>query len=92
MRLRDDVAGEPASPVIVVALAAREIELALAPLPGRAPGFEERPDALVDRDLDGQAARLARQVGGHCEQFAALVGKRWCLLSDAARRRYTARA
>src|SRR5512132_1508036 len=51
MRLRDDAAGQPAAPVVVVAVAAGQVELALAPLPERAAGVEERLRARVGRDL-----------------------------------------
>ena len=80
MRLRDDVARELPSPVVVVALAAGEIELALPPIPDGAAGVEERLRPLVDGDGDRQAARLARDVGGQREKLSALVGERRRLL------------
>src|SRR5947208_13959352 len=60
MRLRNDVARELPSPVVVVALRAREVELALAPVERRAAGGEERPHPRGDRDVDRRAAALAR--------------------------------
>src|SRR5258706_11517163 len=72
MRLRNGAAGEAASPVVVVALRAREVELALAAVERRlAP-----PGALVPFDGDRHAARLACHVGGEREQLPALVGER----------------
>ena len=71
MRLRDGGAGELLAPVVVMALAACEIELALPALEERAPCF--RP--FVPTRLDRHAARLARDVGGEREQLAALVGE-----------------
>ena len=50
------VAGEPSVPIVVVALRAGEIELALAAVNIVAAGVEERPGALVDRDVDRHAA------------------------------------
>src|SRR5262249_16428310 len=83
--LRYDVAREPSPPVIVVALAAGEIEPALAAIEDRAAGLEKRLRAAVDPDLDWQPARLARDVGGQGQQLSALVGERRRLLSvDAA--------
>src|SRR5437879_7190714 len=76
MRLRNDVARELPSPVVVVALRAREVELALAPVERRAAGGEERPHPRGDRDVDRQAARLARDERGEREQLPALVGER----------------
>src|SRR6266850_5404515 len=57
VRLRDDVARELPSPVGVVTLGAREVELALAPVEGGAAGVEERLRARVDGDVDRQDAR-----------------------------------
>ena len=62
MRLRNDVAGELASPVIVVTLAAGEVQLALTPVE-RGPAASRNGWVLrVDGDVDRQAARLARHV------------------------------
>src|SRR5262245_44126389 len=55
VRLGDDVAGELAAPVVVVALATGEIELALTTLKGRAAGVEERLRSVVDGDFDRRA-------------------------------------
>jgi hypothetical protein len=61
-------------------LAAGQIELALAPMEGGTTGIEERLRPLVDRDLDRQAARLARDVGAQRQQVPALPGERRRLL------------
>src|SRR6266508_3670436 len=78
--LRNDVAREPPSPVVVVTVAAGQIELALSPVEGGATGSEVRLRLLVDRDLDRQAARLARDVGSQREQLPAFPGERRRLL------------
>ncbi len=62
--------------LVVVTLAAREVELALAPMVDGPARVEERLRPRVDRDLDRQAARLARDVGGQRQQLPALVGER----------------
>src|SRR5688572_21479680 len=80
MRLRNDVAGEPPSPVGVVTLGTREIELALAPIEGGAPGVEERLRTRIDGDVDGHPARLARDVRRECQQLAAFPRQRRRLL------------
>src|SRR6266849_1277701 len=49
VRLRDDVAREPPSPVVVVTLAAGQVELALAAMEDRAASIQERLRALIDR-------------------------------------------
>ena len=82
--LGQDVARETPSPVVVMTLAAGEIELALAPVEGGAPGIEEGLRALVDGGLDGQAARLARDVGGEGQEVSALVGEGGRLLPAGA--------
>src|SRR5207245_9137018 len=63
MGLSDGAAGELSAPVVVVALGAGEIELALTTEERFATGFEDRPGARVDRNIDRQAARLPRHVG-----------------------------
>src|SRR6185503_18519666 len=84
VRLRDDVARELAAPVGVVTLAAREIELALAPIPGGAAGVEERLRARVGCDVDWHAARLARHERGQRQQLAAFPCERRPLLPVSA--------
>jgi len=84
VRLRNEVAREPPAPVVVMTLAAGQIELPLAPVEGGATGIEERLRPLVDRDLDRQAARLARDVGGQREQLPPLPGERRRLLPVGA--------
>src|SRR5262245_53857104 len=78
--LRDHVARELLSPVIVVTLGACEIQLALAAIPRRAPGSDERLHTLIRGNLDGEPARLARDVGAQREQLAAFPGERRRLL------------
>src|SRR5262249_27087360 len=78
--LRDRVARELLSPVVVVTLCAREIQLALTPIPGCAPGGDEWLHALIHGNLDGQPARLARDVGAQREQLSAFPRKRRRLL------------
>src|SRR5262245_17025835 len=86
MPLGYDVAREAPAPVVVVALAAREVQLALAPRERGAAGLEERPRALVDRDIDRHAARLARDVRGQRQELTTLVRERRRLLAlDPAR-------
>src|SRR3546814_5779702 len=54
----------PIAPVVVVTLAAGQVELTLPPLKGRVTGIEERLSPPVDGDVDRQATRLARDVSG----------------------------
>ena len=84
MPLGHDVAREAPVPVVVVALAAGEVQLALAPIERRAAGLEKRPRALVDQDVDRQAARLARDVRGQRQELTALVRERRRLLALSA--------
>src|SRR5262245_15286132 len=75
MRLRDDVAGQLFPPVVVVTLAAPEVELALPPVPDGSPRVQERLRLLVDGDGDGHVARLARDECRQREELAALPGE-----------------
>src|SRR5712692_8278035 len=84
VRLWDDVARKPPSPVVVVTLAAGQVELALAAMEDRAAGIQERLRALIDRDLDRQAARLARDVDGQGQELSALPRERRRLLPVGA--------
>src|SRR5262245_2388780 len=79
MRLRDGVARQDLAPVVVVALAARQIELALAAVEQRTAGLEEL-DQAVAADRDRHAARLAPDEGRERQQLLALGGKRRRLL------------
>src|SRR5437867_9971353 len=76
MRLRDGGAGELLAPVVVMALAACEIELALPALEERAPCF--RP--FVPTRLDRHAARLPGDISGERKQLPAFVRERRRLL------------
>ncbi len=84
MRLRDRVAGQALAPVIVVTLAAGEVELALAAEEGRAAGVDKPPRSGVAGDGDGQAAGLPRDVGGEREQVPAFEFEGRSLLSPGA--------
>src|SRR2546428_12100127 len=70
VRLRDNVARELPPPVVVVALSARVVELALAPMERRAAGVEEGVCARADGDVDRQAAGLDRHERGEREQLS----------------------
>src|SRR5262249_27637500 len=72
VRLRDDAAGEPLTPIIVVALRAGEVELALTPVEQRATRFDERAAALVGAGRDRHAARLFGHIGRERQQLARL--------------------
>src|ERR1044071_9064533 len=84
MRLRNDAAREALAPIVVMALRAREIELALPAIERRAPGFEDGRRGFVPFDGDRHAARLAPHVGGEREPLAALVGQGRSLLPPRA--------
>src|SRR5437899_60845 len=81
MRLRDDAAGELPAPESVVALAARQVDLPLPAVERRAAGVKERLCPRVDRHVDRQPARLARDVRREREQVPALPRERRRLLS-----------
>src|SRR5438270_13365047 len=83
MPLRDGIAGEDFAPVVVVALAARQVERELAALEQRAAGVEKL-DHAVAVDGDRHAARLAADEGRERQQLLALGGKSRGLLLLAA--------
>ena len=85
VRLRDDVAGELAAPVVVVALAQARLSWPWRRSKVARPASRNGCVRAIDRDVDRQAARLARDVGGQREQLLALPGERRRLLPlDAA--------
>ena len=61
--------------MVVVTLAAGQIELALTPMKGGATRVEKRLRPLVDGDLDGHAARLARNVRAQRQEIPAAKGE-----------------
>src|SRR4029453_14191226 len=73
MRLRDHVAGELASPLIVMTLAAGEIQLALTPVERGPAAIEERLRPGVGGDVDRHSARLAGDGRGAREQAGEFV-------------------
>src|SRR5262249_13278787 len=74
--LGDRGAGELLAPVVVVTLCTREIELSLALREQLAAGLQEGLGALVVRDFDRHAVRLAPDIGREREQLLALERKR----------------
>src|SRR5690349_2978474 len=83
MRLRYRGAGQPLSPIVVVALRAGEVELSLAPHEDRPTGVDEGLHARIIADRDRLAARLRRDIGGERQQLGILKGERRRLLSLA---------
>src|SRR5690242_13328647 len=71
MRLRHLVAGKALAPVVVVALAAGEIELSLALVVDRAALVDERGKPRIVGRRDRLAARLQTQIGGERQHFLA---------------------
>ena len=80
VRLRHGVAGEVFAPVVVVALRARQVELALALVECRAALIEEGLEPRIVVRRDRFAARLHGDVGRQRQHLLALVGERLCLL------------
>ena len=75
MRLRDRRSRELLVPIVVMAIGAAEIELALPLHEQFAPLGDERLKLRIAAGLDRHAARLLRDEGGECQQFAAFVSE-----------------
>src|SRR3954453_5658186 len=84
MRLRHFVAGETFAPVVVVALAAGEIELTLALVVDRAALLDEGRKPRIVRQRDRLAARLQAQIGGQRQHLLALERERRRVLMPLA--------
>ena len=72
MSLRDRRSRQPLVPIVVVAVAAGEIELALPQHEAIAALGDEGRELRIGAGLDRRAARLPRDEGGQRQQFAAL--------------------
>src|SRR5439155_824913 len=86
VRLRDGVAGQAPAPVIVVTLAAGEVQLTLPSVERGPAAVEERLRPGIGGDVDRQAARLARHVR---RQRQELVTRGALRLRDLAGERRT---
>src|ERR1039457_5352109 len=80
MTLRQQHAGEPLAPIVVMALRAAQIELAEPLAKQLATGIDEGLELLVARFRDRHAARLSPDIGGERQQVAALEWQRRRLL------------
>jgi len=78
--LWDRAAGELFAPIVVVALAAREVQLAFAAVKQLAADIGEGPQPCVDRHRDRETTRLKSDEGGQRQEIGALPGQRVGLL------------
>ena len=80
MALRDDRAGETLAPIVVVAFAARQVQLTLAAVKQFAALFEKGLLRAARLCGDRQAARLMRDKRGQSQQLGAFPGEAFGLL------------
>src|SRR5271167_4223057 len=80
MALRQQRAGDPLTPVVVMALRAAQVDLALPPRKQVAPAADERPEPLVARFRNRHAARLATDIYGERQQVVIFERQRRRLL------------
>src|SRR6267154_6401701 len=80
MGLGHGIAGEMLAPVVVVALPARQVELALALVERGTALVDERYKARIVVGSDRLAARLQGDIGRQRQHFLALIGERLRLL------------
>src|SRR6516225_2931294 len=77
VRLRDHRTGEKLAPIVVMALAARQVQLTLPAVEQLAAQIEERPQLAVAPHGDREPARLTSDKSGLREEVFALPGE-WC--------------
>src|SRR5258708_7179407 len=84
MPLRNDVAGEPLAPVVVMTKRARQVELPLPLVEELPAGGRERCEPFIRWRRYRLASRLARHIGRQRKQIVALIAQRRRLLALGA--------